>query len=254
MTLKTFFPVLINSFNSCLFISLILLSFFEPFVFYYQITTKDTLVFYGLIPFLNSLLSIAIIYLLNRFLSKHKYLHTYQESQHIVLIIIAFITGFSCLFINTTIGSIFFGLIVLILTALKIKDFIHTIAQMLPANRLVTPKDLGEFFSFFIDLIIFFTVINLIFRVPHYSYSHGTDFNIDSSIDYIFNTLYFTVVTMTTVGYGDYTPTSYLGKMLVVVECLTSYIMFGLMIGIISRGVEFGNNKTLPPSKNNSEK
>lgn len=243
MFLKPFFPVLINSFNSCLFISLILLSFFEPFVFYYQLTTADTFIFYGLIPFLNSLLSILIIYLLNRFLSKHHYLHTYQEKQHIALLIIAFITGFCCLFINTSTGSVFFGLIVLTLTILKIKDFIRTIAKMLPANHLVTPKDLSEFFSFFIDLIIFFTVINLIFRVPHYSYPTASDFNIDSSIDYIFNTFYFTVVTMTTVGYGDYTPTSYLGKMLVVVECLTSYIMFGLMIGIISRGIEFKKEK-----------
>lgn len=44
---------------------------------------------------------------------------------------------------------------------------------------------------------------------------------------------------MVTAGYGDIVPHTPMAKLVVVMECLTSYVMLGLMIGIVSRGVDF---------------
>lgn len=235
----SFFPVLINAFNPALLISLIFLAIFEPFVLHYHLTPENKLIFYGLIPFLNGLVSAGIIYILNGILSKYKYLKGYQKKQRFYLLLTAFSTGISCLFINTIVGSFIFGTIVIGLTILKVQQFIHKMAQVLPPNHYVNQRNLGDFFAFFIDLIIFFTVINLILHITHPSFPFNSDFAHVSRIDHIFNTLYFTVVTMTTVGYGDFTPVTHFGRMIVVLECLTSYVMFGLMIGLIARGVRF---------------
>ena len=51
------------------------------------------------------------------------------------------------------------------------------------------------------------------------------------------NNLYFSVVTFTTLGYGDFGPVSWLGKALVVIEVMLGYVMLGLLVGIISRRV-----------------
>ncbi len=51
------------------------------------------------------------------------------------------------------------------------------------------------------------------------------------------NALYFSVVVMTTLGFGDIVPLTPDAKMVVVLQCLTSYIMFALMIGILMRGI-----------------
>ena len=55
----------------------------------------------------------------------------------------------------------------------------------------------------------------------------------------LFNGVYFSIITMTTVGYGDIYPQTTLARVIVGIECLTSYILLGIMIGIISRGVDF---------------
>ncbi len=237
--LKSFWPVLINAFNPCLLISLIFLALFEPVVLGAKISSQDTFLFYGLIPFLNGLLSIIIVYILNKILSKYQYLQGYERLQQFYLLFIAFLTGIFCLFINTVSGSVVFGVIVIFLTILKIHQFIQQMSLVLPPNHYVTQRNLGHFFAFFIDLIIFFTVINLLFKTAHPSFPFSPDFKGVSRIDYIFNTLYYTIITMTTVGYGDFTPDTHLGRMIVALECLTSYVMFGLMIGLIARGVCF---------------
>jgi voltage-gated potassium channel Kch len=44
--------------------------------------------------------------------------------------------------------------------------------------------------------------------------------------------LYFSVVTFTTVGYGDIVMTSTIGKLIVISEILLGYLMGGLLVGI----------------------
>ncbi len=51
------------------------------------------------------------------------------------------------------------------------------------------------------------------------------------------NSLYFSVVTFTTSGYGDIRPMFWVGRILVVVEVITGYVMAGLLIAILARRI-----------------
>ena len=47
--------------------------------------------------------------------------------------------------------------------------------------------------------------------------------------------LYFSVVTFTTLGYGDIHPVSDIGRIIVITEVSIGYIMLGLLVAIFSR-------------------
>ena len=51
------------------------------------------------------------------------------------------------------------------------------------------------------------------------------------------DSLYFSIVTFTTLGYGDWTPISIIGKILVMLEVITGYLMGGLMVAILAKRV-----------------
>jgi len=52
-----------------------------------------------------------------------------------------------------------------------------------------------------------------------------------------FDYLYFSFVTFTTLGYGDITPISWYGKLMVVIEVMIGYVMLGLLVAILSRRI-----------------
>ena len=47
-------------------------------------------------------------------------------------------------------------------------------------------------------------------------------------------TLYFSVVTLTTLGYGDIVPTSAMARIVTLVEVITGYMMLGGLLGIFA--------------------
>ena len=49
--------------------------------------------------------------------------------------------------------------------------------------------------------------------------------------------LYFTIVLMSTVGFGDLVPLTAPAKFVVSVQCLVSYVMFALVVGLVVRGI-----------------
>ena len=51
----------------------------------------------------------------------------------------------------------------------------------------------------------------------------------------VLDALYFSVVTFTTLGFGDITPISHIGKVLVMLEVILGYLMGGLLIAILIR-------------------
>ena len=52
-----------------------------------------------------------------------------------------------------------------------------------------------------------------------------------------FNPIYFSVVTLTTLGYGDITPRGPLAQMVVLLEVVTGYIMLGGLLSVFSNKI-----------------
>lgn len=84
-----------------------------------------------------------------------------------------------------------------------------------------------RFVGLFVFFLVLFSIINLQFREIF-----GLN-NINNCID----SLYFTVITMTTIGYGDITPTNSVGKVIVAVEGLIGFFLFALAASIAIRRI-----------------
>ncbi|WP_294344504.1 ion channel [Prosthecochloris sp.] len=85
-------------------------------------------------------------------------------------------------------------------------------------------RSFTRFFGWATGVILFFGL--LYFLIPGAISQHG-----------ILNSVYFSFVTFTTLGFGDITPVSMVAKLLVIVEVVMGYIMLGLLVAIVSRRV-----------------
>lgn len=59
----------------------------------------------------------------------------------------------------------------------------------------------------------------------------------DSSFTSLFDSIWFTAVTVTTVGYGDITPASFTGRIIALTTFITGLILFGVFAGMIGSAV-----------------
>ena len=233
MRKKKFLEVLYSSFNQCFFVSLLILSSYAQSL----AGIKNIGV---ILPILNGVISVLIMFILNIFLAKKRYLTIYSIHNSKSLLVVAFIAGVLSVYMATIpLGTYLITSFIFYLTLKSIKSFSKKMVNLLQVNKIAEVHDVVEFFDFFVNLILTFTVINLSIYVANHSLGITLGFNFGQGIGGIIDSLYFTVVTMTTVGFGDILAQSNFAKIVVVIECLTSYIMFGLMIGIISRGVSF---------------
>lgn len=237
-----------ENFNQCLFAGLILWALFTYPIMNLFFEKQISVLLYGISPFLNGIFCLIFMRYWLSFLKRitKKRGATIRESFGIGSV--AFIAGFICIFTAFQPIAFLLGGIIGIFTILKIKSFIRRITLFLPPHHYISHYELLLFISFFIDLIIFFTLLNLTFGIIDNPVILASEDILNETLpvvrsDNLFNALYFTVITLTTVGFGDFIPLSYFGKMIVVLECLTSYVMFGLMIGLMARGVR--PNKTI---------
>jgi voltage-gated potassium channel len=60
--------------------------------------------------------------------------------------------------------------------------------------------------------------------------------------------LYFCTITFTTVGYGDVAPITWQAKVLVIIFSLVSFVLAGLGIGCIVKGVRSGAKINMGPT------
>ena len=116
--------------------------------------------------------------------------------------------------------------------------FTRDVVVMLRPDSIITWSEVAELLRIYLNMLAGFTLINATLEVGHILTGSPPPFGFGADQGQLFiDALYYTVVTMTTLGYGDIVPRSWDSKLLLIFQCLVSYIMFALMIGIITRGV-----------------
>ena len=86
-------------------------------------------------------------------------------------------------------------------------------------------ENLGEKFTFyFLNLIIMIAYFGLLYKAFGIKLPDGKEAD-------LFDAFYFSVVTWTTLGYGEILPSSTESKIFVIVEVMLGYIYMGILIG-----------------------
>ncbi len=152
---------------------------------------------------------------------------------------IGFLGGaFEILFAMLNEGLIALTILVLSILIWHIRVFYKDIITMLKPGNHATWTEVAELVRIYFTMLAGFTLLNATLEVSHMLLNTTLPFGFGTSDGQFFiNSLYFTVVTMTTLGFGDIVPQTGDGKLLVIFQCLVSYVMFALMVGIITRGV-----------------
>lgn len=230
-----------RSFNLCIFISLIILSAHHHVLVNKLSSFLDPWRTYLILPLTNGLLTGFFFVLLNYYFSKYRYTaYRFSEENKFALFATGVIAGFCSIYIALDAWATYaVSLLILYTTFKQVKSFASKLSGLLRPSTRATTGDLAEFAVFFINLVVAFTVINISLNTIHNSLNIDMAFNFGPDIEGILDAIYFVLITMTTVGYGDIYPHTSLARIIVGLECLTSYILLGIMIGIISRGVKF---------------
>ncbi len=136
--------------------------------------------------------------------------------------------------LGLAIGAVIIGI-------LHVGLFSRAMAEMLRAEHMVTWLDLQILLYIYVTMLACFTLFNVSLQILHDFINVAPAFSMPLSSKLIVDTFYFTVVMATTVGFGDISPQTWDAKLVVVLQCLTSYVMFGLIVGIALRGVRSGS-------------
>lgn len=163
-----------------------------------------------------------------------------QERQYQLF---ASLIGFICGTLDVWFFLAYWGLlaltvITLAMVILHIRKFLRKVVYLLNPERLPTWRDVGELAHVYATMLAAYTLItaSLTFLHAHVKGAPAA-FVFPAEPKSIIDSLYFCIVVMTTLGFGDIYPQTLDARIIVSMECLTSYIMFGLMIGIITRGI-----------------
>ncbi|WP_319583159.1 potassium channel family protein [uncultured Pseudodesulfovibrio sp.] len=141
-------------------------------------------------------------------------------------------------------GVLFLALLVLSVLIWNLRAFARRSMSLLKPNSEITWGDVNELLRIYLATLIGFTLVNAAMDGLHILAGNTPPFNFMGQGGELFlNALYYTVVTMTTLGFGDIVPHTWDGKVLLIVQSLLSYFMFAFMIGIITRGVTSGSNR-----------
>ena len=240
ISLPNFRSIMQRDFNLCFFVSLSILALYPDSDRSLHELPHSGWFLYFVIPTFNGIYTTLVCLFLHHYLIRKKFTQNYYNADLKSLIVVSFLAGFLSIYITVSgLGTYAVSLLIIYIAYLNVKDFARRLTGLLEPDTLATPADLSEFGNFFTNLLITFVVINLSLNSLHDSLTLPEAFNFGHGLNAIVNALYFSVITMTTVGYGDIIPHTAIARVIVALECLTSYLMLGIMIGIITRGITF---------------
>jgi voltage-gated potassium channel len=141
-------------------------------------------------------------------------------------------------------GILFLAVLVLSVLIWNLRAFTRRSVALLRPGSEITWEDVNELLRIYLATLIGFSLVNAAVDGLHVLAGITPPFDFTAGGGELFlNALYYTVVTMTTLGFGDIVPSTWDGKVLLIIQSLTSYFMFAFMIGIITRGVTSGHDR-----------
>ena len=232
---RAFRTAAVKGFNLCYLVSLLILAMFSRQIAL-LFAPNYYVYFYVLLPVVNGALSCGVIALFFKLMKHHGIGARYQHENR--MLPVAFLTGALTIYAaGSQIVSLGVFLTVTSVTLVNLRDFMRRLRVYLQPDKVMTKEDLVDFSAFFISLITAFTVLNLTVSFLHDFFGDSPAFNFKPGIEGILDAVYFTFISMTTVGFGDVVPLTPVAKIIVSFECVSSYVMLALFIGVINRGV-----------------
>lgn len=169
----------------------------------------------------------------------HKKLSPRDHQGALILAVVGFVCGvLPVLMILSATVLMAVTLFTVLAVVLRVASFLRTVASLLAPNRNPTWPQVGSLLYTYLSLLTAFTLINVALDLfPELFTGTQPAFNFGGQGSMLVNSFYFSVVVMTTLGFGDITPHTSLAKVSVALQCLTSYVMFALLVGVATRGV-----------------
>lgn len=122
---------------------------------------------------------------------------------------------------------------ILLLIACHIIILKYVFTDFLRRRRKVVPKDVVVVITTYITIAISFgllyTVLSLLSSTPVFNGITGDL----PQIEFYFKHIYFSFITITTVGYGDVYPLTMLAQFLVVVEIIVGIVLTNVILGLV---------------------
>lgn len=153
---------------------------------------------------------------------------------------IGFICGAMALAYVLSLWGLFaLTMIIILLTLAHMRRFMHGIAALLRPNRRPSWQDIGFLVHIYITVLAALTTLTISLELLSFSLGQAPSFHgaIMTGEATMIDAFYFSIVVMTTLGFGDITPATPAAKLLVSFMCLTGYAMFALIIGVVTRGI-----------------
>ena len=145
-------------------------------------------------------------------------------------------TGLSMLFNEW--GLVALTVVTIAVAVLHWRHFLNAIVEMLRPRHYVSWLDVHMLFYIYTMMLFCFSLINASLEMLHYLLKLHPAFNFGGeTTPMVFDAFYFTVVVVSTLGFGDIYPLSADAKLVIMIQSLSSYGMFALIVGVVTRGI-----------------
>jgi voltage-gated potassium channel len=133
--------------------------------------------------------------------------------------------------------------VALVLVVIYIRAFLRRATEILRPGNYGHWSDVAQLLFVYLNLLVVFTLVTLVLQAGTRLLTDLPEKEIVKILPYgdqvgsILDAVYFSVVVMTTLGFGDITPKTNFAQIVVIVQTVAGYVIFGLMIGILTRGI-----------------